>query len=230
MLVAGGAGEVGEGVVRQFLRAGATVIVPSRSWERLEQLREQLAEDATERLVTRQTNLGDMTSAHAFAATLQQEFTVIHHVVAALGGWWEGKPLVELDITTWQQVIDSSLTAHFVCARAFLPQMLYTDSSYTFINGSGALDAVAGSGPMSVSDAAQNMLQRVLSAELAQTRVRVNTLLFTTSVKTRSYPMGSDNWPSADDAGQLCVALAKGDTQGKTIIVESREHSMLDNI
>jgi NAD(P)-dependent dehydrogenase (short-subunit alcohol dehydrogenase family) len=38
VLVAGGAGEVGEGSVRQLLRRGATVVVPSRSRARLDAL------------------------------------------------------------------------------------------------------------------------------------------------------------------------------------------------
>lgn len=223
VLVAGGAGEVGEGIVRQFLRAGATVIVPSRREEHLEELRNQLANEVTESLITRQVNLGDMASAQDFAATLQQEFGVIHHVVASLGGWWEGKSLIELDFATWQHVIDNGLTAHFVCARAFLPQMIHTDSSYTFINGSGALDPFIGSGPISVSDAAQMMLQRTLTAELAQTHVRINSLLITTSVTTRSNQTGLAHWLSADEVGKYCVALATGNIKGEVIVFDSRE-------
>jgi 3-oxoacyl-[acyl-carrier protein] reductase len=223
VLVAGGAGEVGEGIVRQFLRAGATVIVPSRREERLEALRDQCANEATERLITHQVNLGDMASAQGFATTLQQECGALHHVVASLGGWWQGTSLIELDFATWQHVIDNGLTAHFVCARAFLPQMLHTNSSYTFINGSGALDPFTGSGPISVSDAAQIMLQRVLTAELAQTDVRINSLLITTSVTTRSNQLGLAHWLSADDVGQYCVALATGDIKGEVIVFESRE-------
>jgi len=41
-LIAGGTGGVGEGIVRAFLSEGATVIVPSRSSDRLQQLTDQL--------------------------------------------------------------------------------------------------------------------------------------------------------------------------------------------
>lgn len=43
-LIAGGTGGVGEGIVRAFLKEGATVVVPSRSSENLEQLRGYLGE------------------------------------------------------------------------------------------------------------------------------------------------------------------------------------------
>jgi NAD(P)-dependent dehydrogenase (short-subunit alcohol dehydrogenase family) len=42
ILVAGGAGEVGEGITQQLLAAGATVIVPSRSPDKLERLKMQV--------------------------------------------------------------------------------------------------------------------------------------------------------------------------------------------
>lgn len=45
-LIPGGTGGVGEGIVRGFLNAGATVVVPSRREESLEKLRRQLGESA----------------------------------------------------------------------------------------------------------------------------------------------------------------------------------------
>jgi NAD(P)-dependent dehydrogenase (short-subunit alcohol dehydrogenase family) len=215
VFVAGGTGEVGEGIVRQFLQAEATVMVPSRSEEWLENLREQLAAEATERLITRQANLGDMASAQDFAASFEQELGAVQHVVASLGGWWRGQPFVELDLATWQQLIDNSLTAHFVCARAFLPQMLAASGSCTLINGGGALHPVPGSGSISVSAAAQIMLQRVLAAELADSSVCINSLLLAIPIKTRSRPTGSENWLSAAEAGQFCLALAQGSRRNR---------------
>lgn len=40
--IAGGAGNVGEGIVRGFLKEGATVVTSSRSNEKLDRLRELL--------------------------------------------------------------------------------------------------------------------------------------------------------------------------------------------
>ena len=50
-LIPGGTGGVGEGIVRGFLNAGATVVVPSRREESLEKLRRQLGESAGDRFV-----------------------------------------------------------------------------------------------------------------------------------------------------------------------------------
>ena len=214
-LITGGAGEVGEGIVRQFLRAGATVIVPSRNEERLNQLRTLLANEDTDRLITKQADISSIECAEA----LRDEIDELHHVVASLGGWWQGKPIVELDLATWHQVIDNGLTAHFIAARTFLPVIAsQAGSSYTMINGGGALNPVPGSGLVSISAAAQIMLQKVLAAEHQSQPVRVNTLLLATPVKTRARTQTAPEWVSADDAGKYCVYLAQSDTDGETII------------
>ncbi|HEY0132663.1 MAG TPA: NAD(P)-dependent oxidoreductase, partial [Nannocystis sp.] len=51
-LIAGGTGGVGEGIVRAFLNAGATVFVPSRSAAKLDALAGSIAAKPRDRLVT----------------------------------------------------------------------------------------------------------------------------------------------------------------------------------
>lgn len=106
----------------------------------------------------------------------------------------------------------------------FLPAIReQTDSSYTFINGGGALHPVPTAGPVSVSAAAQLMLQKVFSAEHEAFPVRINSLVLATPVKTRSRGQTPPDWISADEAGQYCVALAQGNTSGETIIFENAD-------
>jgi NAD(P)-dependent dehydrogenase (short-subunit alcohol dehydrogenase family) len=50
VLVPGGTGAVGEGVVRRYLAAGATVVVPTRSKGRAEQFLRVLGDATTDRL------------------------------------------------------------------------------------------------------------------------------------------------------------------------------------
>ena len=48
--IAGGAGNVGEGVVRGFLQEGATVVTSSRSKEKLDRLKKLLEDTPTDKL------------------------------------------------------------------------------------------------------------------------------------------------------------------------------------
>lgn len=63
VFVVGGAGSVGEGIVRSLLRAGATVFTTSRKPEKLEMLRDRLDDVATDRLKGIVGNLGDFEQA-----------------------------------------------------------------------------------------------------------------------------------------------------------------------
>lgn len=216
VFVAGGTGEVGEGIVRQFLHAGATVIVSSRSEERLSHLRDLLADAPVHNLDTLQGNIGT----EAGAAQLADAIGKVQHVVAALGGWWQGTPLVDISVDQWHDLLDMGLTAHFIAAKTFLPRIRQqAGSTYTFINGGGGLHPVPTAGPVSVSAAGQMMLQRVFAAEHNDYPVRINTLLLATPVKTRSRGQTPAEWVSADDTGQYCVYLATTGTEDGEVII-----------
>lgn len=219
ILVAGGAGEVGEGIVRQLLAAGATVIVPSRSQDKLEQLKAQLGKPTN--LLAKLADLSSLEAAKQLRDELKTDLGRLDHVVASLGGWWQGEPLTDISLELWHTLINNSLTAHFIAAKTFIPLLQESKGSYTLINGGGALHPVPTAGPISASAAGQLMLGKVLAAENASLGVRVNNLVLATPVKTRSRPDGQADWLSADDAGRYCLQLIQSKTMGETIIFEN---------
>jgi NAD(P)-dependent dehydrogenase (short-subunit alcohol dehydrogenase family) len=219
ILVAGGAGEVGEGITRQLLAAGAIVIVPSRSQDKLDQLKAQLHHPAN--LRTKVADLSSLEGAERLRDELKTELGQLHHVVASLGGWWQGQPLTQISLELWHTLINNSLTAHFITAKTFIPLLQESKGSYTLINGGGALHPVPTAGPISASAAGQLMLGNVLAAENASLGVRVNNLVLATPIKTRSRPDGQADWLSADDAGRYCVQLVQGTSAGETIVFQS---------
>nr|MCU0633757.1 SDR family oxidoreductase [Gemmatimonadaceae bacterium] len=192
VLVAGGAGEVGEGLLRSLLRAGAAVVVPSRTRERLDQLRAvlmadgTLAADAADRLELIELDVSSEAGVARLVTHLRKGVP-LHAAVASLGGWWQGAPLTAVSLSLWHALLDASLTAHFLLARAVLPLLAdRPGASYTLINGAGGLQAVPGAGPISVSAAAQLMLKDVLAVEHRDRPVRINSLVLATPVRTRS--------------------------------------------
>lgn len=215
VLVAGGSGEVGEGITRQLLEAGATVIVPSRNAEKLEQLKARMG-DLADKLRTIVGHIGTVEGAEA----IRDEAGQIDHLVASLGGWWQGKTIPEIDLDLWHDLLDNSLTAHFITAKVFLP-VLPDGASYTLINGGAALHAFPEVAPIAVSAAAQVKLGQHIAVENQQ--LRVNSLILATPVITRSRPQGQEGWLTADDAGRYCVYLASDANQqtGETIVFKS---------
>lgn len=227
-LVIGGAGEVGEGVVRQFLNHGATVVVPSRSQYRLDDLLARFSDVERSQLVTFQAGCGTEEGAADLREFIQAEVGPLDCVVASIGGWWQGSPLSEVPLRLWSQLLDNSLNAHFIAAKTFLPVLAQREgSSYTMLNGGAALRAVANAGPISVSAAAQLMLKDVLAAEYEDLPVRINTLLIVTPVATRSREVIKDHWITADEVGRYTVYLASAaaEMHGETVLF--REHDDL---
>src|SRR6266508_3033042 len=171
-VVAGGTGVAGETVVTALLRHGATVVVPSRSPERLARLRAAAGPADLHTLVGR---TDDLASLIALREQITTQMGPIDGVVASLGGWWEGATLTEIEIGQWQRIVDDNLTSHFIVARTFLGSLAERRGSvYVSLGGIAARKPVPHAGPISVTGAAQAMLMRVLAEELKGTHVRLH--------------------------------------------------------
>jgi NAD(P)-dependent dehydrogenase (short-subunit alcohol dehydrogenase family) len=207
LVVAGGAGGVGEGVVRALLRVGAHVIVPSRDRERLAALRALVSSDAA-KLELVEADVGDASSCEKLRDGILAKHGAIHGVVAAVGGWWQGARLTRVPVDVWDRVFDNNLRAHWILARTFLETLQRTPgSTYTMINGSAAHAPVVEAGPSCIASAASLMLTRTLASEAKGTHVRVNALVLG-PVKTRNTKgAGDPSWLTADDVGAYVAHL-----------------------
>lgn len=214
---------MGEGLVRAFLAEGATVIVSSRSGKKVSALQASLTDYDT--LIPKTADIGTANGAALLRDWIADEVGRLDTAVASRGGWWQGRPLTNVSLDTWHEVLDMGLTTHFNVAKTYIPVLASRPgASYTFINGPAGLNLVPGAGPLSVSSAGQFMLKDVMAVE--NDTVRINTLVLATPVRNRSRPDGEDNWLTADDAGAYAVYLASDpakDMNGKTIVFESRE-------
>lgn len=209
-LIAGGTGTVGEAVVRAFLRAGGTVVVPSRSDARIASLRTFLGSETDERLITLVGNIGEPASAQALRDQILERCPKIDAVVASLGGTWEGRlPTVEVPVETWDAYHDSNLRAHFVAARTFLPVLARcAGTSYTLLGGLSAVMPIPLYSPVSINSAAQLMMARILMEEMKDTRVRINEVLCGYIHTRARAAYARPEWITADEVGELCVFLA----------------------
>lgn len=207
-LIAGGAGAVGEGIVEAFLQAGANVIVPSRSPKNLSRLKDRFREFENS-LTLIEEDLGTEEGSAKVRDKILQKFGRIDAVVASLGGWWQGLPLVNLALETWNEVLANNLTSHFVVAKSFLPVMIHQNrGSYTFIAGQGGVVPVPQSAPVSVAVAGEIMLARALDAENKKSDVRINALVLgmVNTRERRAY--AQPGWITASEVGDFAAALA----------------------
>lgn len=228
-LIAGGAGEVGEGIVRSFLKEGATVIVPSRSPYKLHALRERLEPTHLNRLMTLVGNIGSIEGAMEIRKTIEEEFDSLDVVVASLGGTWQGAPILEISLDTWHQLIDNNMTSHFITAKLFMPMLIKAmEGSYLFIAAPAGENPMVNSGPLSVTVAGQMMLHKVLVEELSHSNVRINTLIPCTPVVTRSRVCLDKSWLTSDDVGDYAAFLCSDNAHKiKDLIIRFEDRRQL---
>lgn len=212
-IVAGGAGGVGEGVVRALLGAGARVVVPSRDRSRLEALRTLVTGDETlapemARLELIETDVGDVAQCERLRDEHLRRHGSLHGVVSAIGGWWQGAPLARVPLDAWDQVMRNNLRTPWIVARTFVEALHGTPgATYTVMNGSAALEPAVDAGPSSIASAAMLMMSRALAAEAKGTHLRVNTLVLG-PVRTRNTRgPGMPEWLTADEVGAYVAHL-----------------------
>ncbi len=213
VLVAGGAGGVGEGIVRALLvTTNARVVVTSRDPARLALLESRLAGTiAPGRLIGIVGNAGDPRGAEAIAATVRDDVGPLDVAIPSLGGWWEGGPLLGVDLPTWQAVMAEMLDTHFAFARTFVPELERRPGGwYLAIGGGAAFFPVPNSAIVSVAAAGQSMLTRALAQETADRPVRITELIVNGPVRTRdSEAIAGPGWISAGQVGDVVADLVR---------------------
>lgn len=216
ILVVGGAGEVGEGIVRQLLEKGHRVLVQSRSKDKVTQLATRLDNPAL--LIPIIGDIADESKVKRLLENVQSRGHNLDSVVASVGSWWSGPSLIDLDLATFNQVLSERLTTHFLIAKTFLKVLKdKPEASYLFIHSAAGFTPIPNSGPVSIAGAAQAMLKDVFAKELEASPVRINMLTMMGAIATRSHPNSDPEGLTADDVGAYVTHLVESDAKGESI-------------
>ena len=135
-IVTGGGTGIGKGIARAFATEGARVVIASRSEQTLNELVEEL---------------GDQVLAVPTDLKVEAQITALfERTIVEMGqldilvnnsGVFEGGPIEELSLETWQHVMDVNLTGVFLCTREAMKIMKpecehwQTTSMYRYIIG-----------------------------------------------------------------------------------------------
>lgn len=180
-VIAGGTGSVGRVVTRAFLQAGSTVVVPSRSEDKVDDLKGWLSDAPTKRLVTLVGDLSDDDDSERVREAILERVGPVDAAIASLGGFVPAPRVLEASVSDLQRALDGYLLAHFMVARTLMPTLEERSGSYTFINGPLAFRSLfPGTGLVSIATAAQAMLAQLVMKEEADGPVRVNELVIYT--------------------------------------------------
>jgi 3-oxoacyl-[acyl-carrier protein] reductase len=224
-LVLGGAGEVGEGIARALLAAGAIVAVASRDNDKLSAIHDRLPVEWDGQYVPIHGDIGTPDGAVAVRERVEFVCRRLDAVIASLGTWWHKAPTIFSNLDDWTTVLQNNLTLHYLAATTFIPMINKREgSSYVFINSAAADVPVPNSGLISISAHAQLMLMRVLASEHRHEPVRVNSLVLGTPILTRTRPDGDPEWLTVEEVGRYVTWLVsdQSKTRGQIIRFNSR--------
>nr|WP_255426515.1 SDR family NAD(P)-dependent oxidoreductase [Pseudonocardia sp. C8] len=175
---AAGAG-IGGAVARRLLGEGASVIVTDISPRRLERLRAELtATVPEERVLARAVDAADEAGVTGLFADVDAAFGRLDVLVNSVG-LNRLAPFPDTDLDTWNRVIGTSLTAHFLHARAAWP-LLRRSAAPSVVNVSSlASESPAPFGEVAYAAAKAGVLglTRALAAEGSRDGIRANAVV-----------------------------------------------------
>ncbi len=218
-VVAGGAGGVGEGIVRALLQADYKVVVPARSEHKIVQLREYTADISTGELITFLGSVNNEENAEKLKVFLHNEVKYIDLAVASLGGWHQGFPIYSYPLSDWNRILNDNLTSHFLAIKTLVPLLNPREGFYVHINGFSADEQYPMAGPVSMTAAAQKSLIQTLAKELERTGIQVHELLLG-PMKTRDrlkHGLGQPDWYLPEEIGQFIIDLVNKPSHEKML-------------
>lgn len=112
---------IGKGIARGFAKEGAPLVLASRNRENLEATEREIAQHGVETLVV-PTDVTDEDQVAALFEKTMDKFGRVE-VLINNSGAFDGGPLEELTLETWQKVLGVNLTGPFLCTRAAMPIM-----------------------------------------------------------------------------------------------------------
>jgi 3-oxoacyl-[acyl-carrier protein] reductase len=167
-VVTGGTKGLGAAICDYYLAAGATVVAASRSARR----------DTTsaERSVVLPVDVTEPASVADLLAETADRFGGIDILVANAGVTWSGR-LARLELSRWQDMVDTNLTGLFICTQGAVPHLVRRGggSILTLSSCMASRPALGASGYVATK-AAVEAFTRAAALELAGTGIRVNCL------------------------------------------------------
>ena len=120
-IITGGGTGIGKGIARAFAKEGAKLVIASRSRDKLEATAAELGQSGATVTVLPTDVTNEQEVVDLFQNTVQEFGRV--DILVNNSGVFDGGPLEELTLETWQTVLDVNLTGPFLCSREALKIM-----------------------------------------------------------------------------------------------------------
>ncbi|MCF8120754.1 MAG: SDR family oxidoreductase [Deltaproteobacteria bacterium] len=170
-LITGGGTGIGAAIAKRFIQDGARICITGRRQEVLDQVAESLPADSVTTCAGDVSKVEDVDRMVEAALKLEGRLDVLVNNA----GIDPGGTVTDVELDTWQKVIDINLTGSFLTMRAAIPHMIEAGSgSIINISSLGGLRCLPGMAPYCTSKGALNMLTRQAALDYGRYKIRCN--------------------------------------------------------
>lgn len=206
-LVTGASRGIGRAVAIAYAKAGAHVILSSRTTGALEEVDDEI-QKAGGKATIMPLNLLDLEKIDVMGPAIAEKFGRLDIAVGNAAMLGSLTPLAHVDAKEWSRVMDLNVNANFRLIRTLDPLLRASDAGrMILVSSSLAKMPRAYWSAYAVSKAALESLGQVYAAETVTTNLRVNMIdpgATRTAMRAKAYP-GED--PSKPKAPEECVPL-----------------------
>jgi 3-oxoacyl-[acyl-carrier protein] reductase len=172
-IITGAASGIGLATAKRYVAEGARVVVADLSGEQATATCAALGPAA----VPVTADVSDPEAVAAMVAVAVEEFGTVDILYNNAGIAESVKPLAEITLAEWHQVIDVNLTAFFLCAQAAAPVMRAAGGGSIILTASMASRRPRpGMAAYVASKSGASGLAKALAIELAADQIRVNVI------------------------------------------------------
>jgi 3-oxoacyl-[acyl-carrier protein] reductase len=175
-VVTGAARGIGEAIAHRLARMGAAVVLTARDGARLARVKEDIEQHGGTACVV-PCDLTDESAVAAFGQRVGKEHGRCDILVNNAGIGVLRKPLIDLPVEEWDQMMDTNLRAPYLLIRAFGPMMIAARSGHIInISSLAGKNILPEGAAYSASKWGLNGLTYYVSEELRQYNVRVSVI------------------------------------------------------
>ncbi len=216
VIVTGGGSGIGRSVALEFARAGADVVVASRSLANLEAVAGEIRA-LGKRALAVATDITRKADVDNLVQWVMDEFGAIDILVNDSGVTIRA-PLLELREDDWDTVINTNLKGYFLCSQA-VGKIMVARKSGNIINiaSAVAMKPRVNSAAYAISKAGVIMLTRTLARELGGYNIRVNAVA-PAVVRTE---MSRDWWADPEEMKSIRTGIPLGRIAEVSDVVDS---------
>jgi 3-oxoacyl-[acyl-carrier protein] reductase len=173
-VVTGAARGIGEAIALRLARMGAAVVLTARDSARLTQVKAAIEQQAGKAMIL-PCDLLDARAVAALGERVREQYGRCDILVNNAGIGVLRKPLIELPVEEWDQMMDTNLRAPYLMIRSLAPMMIAARSGHIInISSLAGKNVLPEGAAYSASKWGLNGLTYSVAEELRQHNVRVS--------------------------------------------------------